>query len=188
LPPDAYTNETVPRIVFERSRRAKQISISIKPYRGVRVAVPHGVSFGQAKAFARSKEAWIQKHVTKMERLEREHQHLVQRFSRIDRENAKQILGQRLNDLAQQHGFSYNRITVRNQKTRWGSCSHNNNISLNAKLIGLPARLMDYILLHELVHTRHKNHGTQFYHALERIVGCRKPFEEALKHYEIALL
>jgi len=183
-----YQIDGVKKIVFERSRRAKHINISIKPYKGVRVAVPYGISLSQARAFAHSKKAWIQKHVEKMEQVEREHQHLSRRFNDIDRAEAKKILCQRLDELAKMHGFSYNRVTIRSQRTRWGSCSSKNNISLNAKLVRLPERLMDYIIVHELVHTRFKNHGKKFYSELERIVGCRKPFERALKHYDVGLL
>lgn len=183
-----YQIDGAKKIVFERSKRAKHINISIKPYKGVRVAVPFGTSLGQAKAFAYSKRAWIQKHVEKIEQMEREHRHLSRQFVEIDRDEAREILCQRLDELAKTHGFSYNRVTIRNQKTRWGSCSHNNHISLNVKLVRLPESLMDYIIVHELVHTRFKNHGKQFYNELERIVGCRKPYEVALKKYSVGLL
>ena len=89
---------------------------------------------------------------------------------KIDKEEAREKLSERLAKLAAEHHFQYNRVSIRNQKTRWGSCSSNNNISLNMKLLHLPDQLIDYILLHELVHTRVKNHSQDFWNELETVV------------------
>jgi predicted metal-dependent hydrolase len=80
-------------------------------------------------------------------------------------------LPQRLKELASAWGFSCNRITFRNNKTRWGSCSRDNNISLHIQLMRLPGHLTDYIILHELVHTVHKNHGKQYWQLLDKVTG-----------------
>ncbi len=69
------------------------------------------------------------------------------------------------------HGFSFRRIAVRNQKTRWGSCSTLNNINVNINRIKLPDHLRDYVILHELVHTIHKNHSKAFWNKLDEVVG-----------------
>ena len=69
---------------------------------------------------------------------------------KINKEEAKVKLGKRLSELAKEHKFQYNKVSIRNQRTRWGSCSSKNNISLNMKLLHLPDQLIDYILLHEL--------------------------------------
>ncbi|MBL7226120.1 MAG: M48 family metallopeptidase, partial [Desulfobacteraceae bacterium] len=90
--------------------------------------------------------------------------------------------------LANKHGLKYNRVFVRNQKTRWGSCSSKNNISLNVKLVKLPEKLMDYIILHELVHTRVRNHGKEFYAELGRLVTDQKLLVSELKEYGAGLL
>jgi len=129
--------EGVGRILFERSSRAKNINICVRPFHDVRVAVPFGVSFKKAREFACSKKGWIQKHLTKMRQVEQSHQILSQNFKNINRADARKILVQRLDELANKHGFKYNRVFVRNQKTRWGSCSSKNNISLNAKLVNV---------------------------------------------------
>jgi len=84
--------------------------------------------------------------------------------------------------------LKYNRVFVRNQKTRWGSCSWKNNISLNAKLVKLPEKLMDYIILHELVHTRVRNHGKEFYAELGQLVPDQKLLDSELKEYGAGLL
>ncbi|MCJ7684211.1 MAG: M48 family metallopeptidase [Desulfobacteraceae bacterium] len=176
------------RILFERSNRARNINISVRPFHDVRVAVPFGVSFKRAKEFVCSKKGWIQKHLAKMRQVEQDHRILSQNFNNINRAEARKILVQRLDELAKKHGFKYNRVFVRNQKTRWGSCSSKNNISLNAKLVKLPEKLMDCIILHELVHTRIKNHGKEFYAELGRLVTDQKLLDSELKEYGAGLL
>lgn len=88
--------------------------------------------------------------------------------------DARIVLAERLDYLAHSFGYSYNRISYRNQQTRWGSCSAENNISLNIKLMLLSTDLVDYVLLHELVHTRIKNHSSLFWKKLgEHMPDCK---------------
>ena len=87
----------------------------------------------------------------------------------IYRYEAKKILPLKLQDLAKKHGFQYQKVTIRNNKRNWGSCSYKNNISLNLQMMKLPDELIDYILLHELVHTNIKNHGEKFWEKLNSI-------------------
>ncbi len=86
------------------------------------------------------------------------------------REFAKQYLSLRIVQLAEQHGFEFNRLFIREQKTRWGSCSSRGNISLNWKLIKAPVSVSDYVILHELVHTEIMNHSTAFWQRVEQFV------------------
>lgn len=180
--------DDIGRVLFERSHRARRVNISVRPFNGVRVAVPIGVSLKKARAFAIAKKDWIRKHQTKMRQAEQDHQALAENFTDINRHEARRILVQRLDELAQKHGFVYNRVFIRNQKTRWGSCSARNNINLNVKLVRLPEILMDYIIIHELVHTRVKNHSRDFHAELDRIVGDRKSLDRQLKRYGAGLL
>jgi predicted metal-dependent hydrolase len=78
----------------------------------------------------------------------------------------QQVLAPAVQELAWAHGFDLRRVTVRRQKTRWGSCSRDCSISLNVKLLFLPPELVDYVLLHELCHTVHMNHSDRFWHLL----------------------
>lgn len=172
---------------MERSRRAKRISVSIRPFKGVRVAVPYGVSFNRALMFAQSKAGWINKHLGKMEQLELKAR-AVSHTSPIDRAAAREVLIDRLDFLAKKYGFNYNRVFIRNQKTRWGSCSTKNNISLNVNLVRLPDELIDYTLLHELVHTRVKNHSRRFWDQMDLLLGDAKKIDKKLRAYEFLLI
>lgn len=91
----------------------------------------------------------------------------------VYRYEAQILLPGKLNELAQKHGFGYNRLTIRNNKRNWGSCSSKNNISLNLQMMKLPDNLIEYILLHELVHTEIKNHSKQFWDRLNGITNNR---------------
>ncbi len=99
------------------------------------------------------------------------------------RSEAKHFLPKRTDYLANKFGFSYSKVSVRNAKTRWGSCSGKNNISLNIHLMRLPDRLIDYVILHELCHTIEKNHGKRFWALLDKVSGNAKGLDKELKNY-----
>lgn len=83
---------------------------------------------------------------------------------------AKRYLPPRVHELAGRHDFRYNRLFIKDLRSRWGSCSAANNINLNLHLMRLPDKLIDYVILHELVHTHIKNHSPLFWQELERIL------------------
>ena len=105
----------------------------------------------------------------------------------INREDARKVLTQRLAELAEDHNFDYGKVSIRSQKTRWGSCSSQNNISLNQNLLHLPDYLIDYVLLHELTHTRVKNHSSKFWNELEKVCPDAKELRKRLKTYGYCL-
>ncbi|MFZ0447961.1 MAG: YgjP-like metallopeptidase domain-containing protein [Desulfatiglandaceae bacterium] len=175
------------QVLLERSGKAKHISLSVKPFKGVRVAVPYGVSFNKAEDVVHSKTGWIKKHLNKMDRLEQEAIE-QSKHSHMDRKDARACLVRRLDELSDKHGFTYNRVFVKNQKTRWGSCSEKNNINLNANLVRLPDELMDYTILHELVHTRVKNHSKRFWDELDKLVGESRKLDRKLSRYRVLLI
>ena len=174
-------------VLFERSKRAKHVNISVKPFRGVRVAVPYRVSFNKAEEFVHSKIDWIKMQLEKMKQYEREYNFTSGVNDNIDKTRAKSMLTGRLKYLAGKHGYTYNRVFIRNQRTRWGSCSHKNNISLNMKLVLLSEELMDYVILHELVHTHRKDHSKAFWTEMDKLVGDGKKISSRLRKYGIGL-
>ena len=99
------------------------------------------------------------------------------------REFAKQYLSVRLLQLAEQYGFEFNRLFIREQKTRWGSCSSRRNISLNWKLVKAPVAVSDYVILHELVHTQIMNHSAAFWQRVETLVPDYKDAKAWLQTY-----
>ncbi|MFC1939928.1 M48 family metallopeptidase [Chloroflexota bacterium] len=184
---DTINIDGVGPVLFERSKRAKRVVISVKPFRGVRVAVPYRFSFNRAEQFVLTQTDWIKKQLLRIRQYEIEYDSSSGINEVIDKEKAKAVLTRRLQKLAKGNGFSYNRVFIRNQQTRWGSCSSKNDISLNMKLIKLPDELIDYVILHELVHTRKKDHSKAFWAEMDKLVGNGKRLSSKLNSYGLRL-
>ena len=169
-------------IRYQRSK-GRRIGISIKT-EFVRVSVPRRQSFKNAQKFVESQIGWIKKRISEMNlRIEKSRV-----LPEIDREDARRILNQRLTEFAAEHDFEYGKVSIRKQKTRWGSCSSQNNISLNQNLLHLTDDLIEYVLLHELTHTRVKNHSPSFWDELETVCLDAKEKRRLLKTYSHCLV
>ncbi|MCD4797081.1 MAG: M48 family metallopeptidase [Candidatus Cloacimonetes bacterium] len=174
-------------VYFKKSLKAKRLRISIKNNGKISVTIPAKFSLKTAEDFIHSKKQWIQKH---LQRIDERNKFTLQNSENIstDKKYPKLILHNRLNEISLKYDLQYNRLFIRSQKTRWGSCSAKNNISLNIKLINLPAELIDYVILHELVHTKVKNHQKEFWSELEKYIKEPKLIDAKLKRYNLALL
>ena len=177
----------VGEVLVERSRRARRMSITVRPSR-VRVAVPVGVALSKGKDFAFARKEWIRRHLRRMESLARTQAGEACNLPPMtDRETARKRIIVRLGELAARHKLPYTHVSIRNQKTRWGSCSMRGAISLNINLARLPDKLMDYVIIHELLHTKIKGHGKDFWQRLDTLVGdawgCEKSSENILSPY-----
>jgi predicted metal-dependent hydrolase len=98
---------------------------------------------------------------------------------------AKRYLPYRTQELALKHGLNYNRVRVKKASTRWGSCSSTNNLNFNIQLMRLPDELIDYVILHELVHTIQKNHQSAFWNLLETLLPGAKKLDKSLNKYNL---
>jgi len=172
-------------VLLEHNTRAKQTTVSVKPKKGVIVTIPIKVSFDEAMEFVNRIEPWIRKTVANIQQLERHQKELEELFSNINQQKAQKTLMTRLQVLAKKHKFIYSKVTIRDHKTKWGSCSHNDTISLNTKLVALPKDLMDYVILRELVHTRIHSDSTRFWTELDKYVGSSegKAMASKLREY-----
>jgi predicted metal-dependent hydrolase len=101
------------------------------------------------------------------------------------REEAKEFLPKRLNDHSDKYKLPYAEVYIKNIKSRWGSCSGRNNINLSIHLMRLPDQLIDYVLLHELAHTKVRNHSREFWNFLDSLISNSKKFDKELKKYKI---
>ena len=180
--------EGIGAVLLERSTRARRIIITVRPGKGVKVAVPRHTSFKSALEFVRKKKPWIKKHLARIQQYEKQKKDFSEIFLAIDKIAARKKIIGRLNELARQHGFTYNKVSIRNQRTRWGSCSGKRNISLNMKLVALPQELSDYVILHELVHTRIHNHSQKFWKELDKYVENGKVKAAGLIEYGLGIL
>ncbi|RKY13936.1 MAG: hypothetical protein DRP52_01415 [Planctomycetota bacterium] len=172
-------------IAYRRSARAKRMRITIAPTQVITVTVPANSSLERAKEFVQSKQIWIQKHLTKM-RQAKDLQKDQPELSREELNKAQDGLFARLERFSNEYNLPYRRAAFRCQKTKWGSCSSQNNISLNINIAFLPEHLQDYILLHELCHIRHMNHSGDFWVQLDQYCdGKAKAYAKELKTHRM---
>ena len=157
-------------IKFRKSLRSRSISIRVHPVKGVSVTVPYIVPYAAALAFFKVRRDWVMQTIARQK--ERAGSVYVPSEAEIEalRRQAKAELPGRLAELAACYGFSYNRVTVKHNASNWGSCSSKGNINLNLNIVRLPRILQDYILLHELCHLRHQDHGQAFHLLLEHVL------------------
>lgn len=230
-------NQDIP-LRFVQKPRARRISITIKPFQGILVGVPPGLSVTEAQRFVEMKRKWIQKALDKTSAQERkftvftENTYFVTRnhelcIERTDGERirgkienrkirifvphgidikndivqltirkgiemawakeANEMLPARIIALAKEHGLFFNKLAIKNVKSKWGSCTGRNDIVLSIHIVRLPDILIDYVLLHELVHTIHKNHGPAFWHMLNELTGDSRGLDDQLNHFSIRM-
>jgi len=171
-------------VAIVKSERARYIRITIRPDRTVRLTVPRRVSIEKGRQFLHSRVPWITRHLRRLGELENTQGNLA--ASQISESQARDMLIRRVEEMARIYDLNYSRVSIRNQKTKWGSCSSQNNIGLNINLVRLPDQLRDYVILHELVHTRIKNHSSQFWAELDRALGGgAKELARRLRKYRL---
>ncbi len=166
-------------VTLAQSPRARRISIRVRATGAVRLAYPFGVSRRRALEFLDEKADWI---LTARERLARRRAALppqlppAERKARIEelRRAAREDLPERIARLSAATGLRYEKLSIRASRTKWGSCSGQNHISLSLFLMTLPEHLRDFVILHELCHTVHHNHSPRFHALLDRLTGGRE--------------
>lgn len=182
-------------VCYVRNKRARNLSIRINQRGEVRVTVPGRLSMRRAESFFLSRKTWVErkiseagsvdckkhipavgeeltvlgkKYLIKLKTGEADTEAAVWRILKVA---ADAYLPGRLTDLANKHSFSFTGLKIRKMKSRWGSCTARKSINLNSWLCMLPIHLIDYVLLHELTHTKYPNHGEGFWKELDRVCG-----------------
>lgn len=157
-------------VLFRKSTRSRSISVRVHPVKGVSVSVPYIVPYAAAKLFFLARRGWILDTMAKQkERYKDVTPASPDEVERL-RSKAKAELPGRLAELAREYGFTYNKVTIKHNATNWGSCSTKGNINLNLSIMRLPEVLQDYVLLHELCHLPHPDHGHGFHLLLEHVL------------------
>ncbi len=179
--------EGIGNITLRKYRQSRCLRMTVKHCGSIVVSMPWRSPWQEAINFVNSKKDWI---IDQQQKIAVSRQQVEPRPvpARAEIEAAANALASRLQELAREHNFQFGRITFRNQSSIWGSCSTTNNISLNINLMFLPPELSDYILLHELVHTRVKNHSKLFWLELDKClgaVGAGKACQKRLRSYRV---
>ena len=172
-------------VTIKRSNR-KTLGLEVKPTGEVLARVPVQLSDCDIKKFLDSHKKWIIEKQASVKARENAGSQspfpVYDELSQREREEIKNKIVKRVRDYSSKMKVSYNRVTVRNQKTRWGSCSSKGNLNFNYRLFYLPEELLDYVVVHELAHRRHMNHSKDFWQEVETYFPdyktCRKQLKE----------
>lgn len=157
-------------VVFRKSLRSRSISIRVHPVKGVSVSVPYIVPYAAARLFFEARREWILETMARQKERLKDVRLAAPGEIEALRRQAKAELPPRLAALAARYGFIYNKVTIKHNASNWGSCSSKGNINLNLNIVRLPKVLQDYVLLHELCHLRHQDHGHAFHLLLEHVL------------------
>ena len=164
-----YADPQLGEIVFRKRKGIRRVSLRVHPVKGISVSVPYLVPYSAAMAFFKLKREWVVQTVEKQKERYKDVPKADEAQIREFRKQAKAELPARLRELATRYGFLYNKVTIKHNATNWGSCSARNNINLNLNLVRLPRVLSDYVMIHELCHLRHHDHGQAFHLLLEHL-------------------
>jgi predicted metal-dependent hydrolase len=145
-------------VYFVRHRRARRYLLRVDPDGRVRITIPRGGSRREAEAFAARNEAWVRDQRARVA------SSALQGADRVQlRRDATAALPPRLVALAQAHGIAVSTVSIRDQRTRWGSCSRSGRVCLNWRLALMPDWVADYVMIHELMHVRRMDHSPRFW-------------------------
>lgn len=175
----------IPYQVIRSSR--KTISIQITPGGDVLVRCPNRMRGEDIRTFVESKRGWIEKHLSGLsEKTD------VQPFTREELQSliqqARKVIPERAAHFAPTIGVTYGRITIRSQRTRWGSCSSRGNLNFNCLLMLVPPEVLDYVVVHELCHRKELNHSPRFWAEVEKALPDYRSQKKWLKENGSALI
>jgi predicted metal-dependent hydrolase len=152
------SGRTIPPIYFVRHRRARRYLLRVDHDGRVRVTIPRGGSKREADAFLQRHTDWVARQRARLTRSA-----FGADERRTLRERARTELPARLYEIAAEHGLTVAAVSIRNQRTRWGSCGRDGKISLNWRLVLMPPPVRDYVLIHELMHLRRLDHSAGYW-------------------------
>ena len=173
-----------------RSRR-KTISIEVTADAQVIVRAPNRVPLSDINRFIGEKADWIDKSVSKMrqrQETQSQRKELSPQEVKLLVTRAKRIIPQRVRYYADTLGVTYGRITIRMQKSRWGSCSAKGNLNFNCLLMRTPETIIDYVVVHELCHLKEMNHSERFWAEVEKVLPDYKERRKWLKDHESEIM
>ena len=171
-----------------RSNR-KSIGLEVRSADDIRVRIPSRLSDRELKKFVNAHKDWIFEKTELIEKWEDQRASTGapswEGLSKVELQNIKNKFADRVSYFAEIMNVTFGRITIRNQKTRWGSCSTKGNLNFNYQLYYLPDELLDYVVVHELSHRRHMDHSKEFWTEVEKYCPNYRKLRKNLKQYTL---
>ncbi|MFA6252550.1 MAG: SprT family zinc-dependent metalloprotease [Candidatus Paceibacterota bacterium] len=170
---------------ISKNRLSKRLRLSVNSDGEVKVTIPKWLPEKLAENFILDKVDWI---IERLQKFQKETNPLL-RLSSNDykkhKEKARIFVAERIKQINQTYGYKIGKISIRNQKTRWGSCSGRGNLNFNYKIIFLPDKIADYIIAHEICHIKEMNHSQKFWDLVSLTVPSYIKTRKELKKYKI---
>jgi predicted metal-dependent hydrolase len=173
------------KVIRSRKRR-KSLSLQITPDARIVVRAPYFATNDEIRRFVEANQGWIERNAARMEKRKEElarnpYGKITEDEIRKLSELAARTIPPRVAVYAAEIGVTYGRITIRNQKTRWGSCSAKGNLNFNCLLMLVPPDVQDYVIVHELCHRKQMNHSRLFWNEVEKILPDYRERDRWLK-------
>lgn len=165
--------------ILRKNRRSRCLRLIIHSDRSITVTAPARVSESVIERFVEEKSDWIISRVNSFEPVKPRKDNRKEYLE--NKEKARRLVWDRISVLNKAYGFKFNNISIRNQKTCWGSCSKKGNLNFNYKLIFLPDRTRDYVIVHELCHLKEFNHSRRFWDLVSKTFPDYKEIKAGLR-------
>lgn len=173
---------------LRRSKRARRMRIAVHVDGSIVVTVPYGAGEGLIERFMSEKSTWL---ISKIEYFKQFKGQTFLKHSRSEylkhKEKALELARERAGHYAGLYKLKYKSISIKNQKTRWGSCSRKGNLNFNYKIALLPERLADYIIVHEVCHLGELNHSKRFWNLVAKTFPDHQSLRLELRKYPMGL-
>ena len=171
---------------LKKSAKARRMRLAVYCDGSVVITAPHGLNETITERFIKEKTGWLLSKLAFFGGLDKSPftRHSYKDYI-ANKEKALLIISKKTEILAKKQGYCYNKINIKNQKTRWGSCSRRGNLNFNYKVIFLPEKIQDYIIAHELCHLREFNHSRKFWNLVEKIIPNYSDIRKELKKNRI---
>ncbi len=170
---------------LKHSARARCMRITVRCDASVVVTVPHFFSQNKVERFLADKAGWILRKVEYFKKISKNGLVFARRGGVVEyrklKHQARALVKEKILQINQLYNFSFNRICIKNHKSRWGSCSKKGNLNFNYKIIHLPVELAEYVVAHELCHLKELNHSSRFWALVAQAVPDHKQRRKKLK-------
>jgi len=175
-----------PKYILRKSKRAKRVRLAVYCDGSVVVTSPFGVRQSVVDKFVADKKQWI---IDKINFFKSVDSKAIRTFSHNDylkhKDVALELVKERVEFFNKTYQYSFNKISVKNQKTRWGSCSKKRNLNFNYKVLFLPEHLRDYIIVHEICHLKELNHSQKFWSLVGEVFPNYSEVRRELRKHEL---
>lgn len=163
-----------PTYSYKRYSSSKHIRILIRPGGKIIVTAPKHIPLFLLRQIVKSKAPWIENQLNAMPQK-------PSNDYKLHKDRAFDLVTMRLAFFNTHYGFQYKRVSIRNQSTRWGSCSNKGTLCFNYKIVNLPSELVDYLVVHELCHLKEHNHSPRFWALVGQTIPDYKDRKKQLK-------